>query len=35
MLKTDRHMEMSKVEKRANIIYFKGSPGIVLDPPCV
>lgn len=34
MLKTDRHLEMPKVEKkRANVIYFKGSHGIVLGSP--
>lgn len=35
MLKTDRHLEMPKVgkKKRANVIYFKGSHGIVLVSP--
>lgn len=35
MLKTDRHLEMPKVGKRTNTIYFKGSHGTIPDSSCV
>lgn len=35
MLKTDRLLEMPKVAKRINTIYFKGSHSTVPDSSCV
>lgn len=35
MLKTDRLLEMPKVAKRINTIYFKGSHSTVPDSFCV